>query len=184
MIIKYYSKLSNYRLRLTPSVPGNPYLQIPEVRGKSVHFSAGAFETGDTELIELLEKSPRFNVEFFRVDEDPYAKQRARIEPVHDIQELEAGRPVKTVSSATPKQMEDMKAEMLEMAKTLAKEMVKEAFAAQAKEDAEKVSAPVVEPVIPPAITKAPVDTTVDTENPLAGPDETLKPAPTKNGKK
>lgn len=121
--MKFFSKINNHRVRLTAHVPGNPYMQIAPVYGKSAKFTNGVFETDDQDLIDLMKKHPNFNKDFFASEEDPMKDKRVSSEPVHIIEEVENGRIKKSESSS---QKPDMSEKMAEMVKEMAASLLAE----------------------------------------------------------
>lgn len=97
--MKFYCKYNNFRILLTPNVPGNPYMQIPPVHGKSVKFTYGVAEVEDEDVIALMKAHKQFGKDFFAEEADPFKGKRTSSEPVHDLMDLEGGRPGKAVSS-------------------------------------------------------------------------------------
>lgn len=130
--MKFFSKIGNYRILLTPNIPGNPYMQIPPVYGKSVKFNEGVAEVTDEEIINLMKNHRNFNKEFFAEQKDPFANRRVSSEPVHEITEMEAGRAVRSVSS---KPSNVISGKLEEMIKEMAVRLIEEGGYVKAEPD-------------------------------------------------
>lgn len=126
--MKFVSKNSNYRVMLTPGVPGNPISGTPGKPGISVKFEGGEVVINDEETAKLMKQHPSFGQDFILVDEseaDPYKDTRNDPEPEHRIADIKHGN-IANVEKAKKELSPAMKKAILEAAKPLAVEIAKD----------------------------------------------------------
>lgn len=97
--MKFVSKLSNHRVTLIPSQPGEPITGRLATPALFVKFESGVANVNDEKAIELMLNHPRFNRDFLAPElvegkaagKDPYAYQRRSLEPEHTHTNVQYG---------------------------------------------------------------------------------------------
>lgn len=117
MSTKFVSKNSNYMVVLRPGVEGNRALGTHAINGLYVKFVAGIVDVKEDQIINMLREHPSYGIDFMEVkpnEVDPYAEERAEIEPPHTTTEIKYGHAEKSVGTPRPVKMTPAMKKMVE----------------------------------------------------------------------
>jgi len=138
--MKFISKFSNYRVVLTPGLPGNRATGTQPVPGLYIKFEGGIAEIKNEETIELMKQHPAFingDVVLGQEDgADVFASTRKEVEPVHNVVDIVHGGVGKNVNPAPPTKLNaDQMDSIKKMATELATNMIKDMLPAAVEQE-------------------------------------------------
>lgn len=127
--MKFVSKQSNYRITLSPGIPGNALLGNPPKPAIYVKFEDGIANIDDENLVEMMKKHPAFlKGDFIEMSDgttDPYSATRKSMEPQHNIEIMENG----VAKNITPKPLVSFTTEQKKVINEMIADSVKGALA-------------------------------------------------------
>ncbi|MFA5396322.1 MAG: hypothetical protein WC346_09980 [Methanogenium sp.] len=128
--MKLFSRSNVYLVVLENGIPANRMAGVAGKTTRYIKFEGGEanVDDDDTTTIELYKKHPKYGLEFFEENEDPFKVSRKASEPRHAIDEIEHGVAGKSiVSKGTPSEQERLILEKAtEIAKVMAGAIIKE----------------------------------------------------------